>query len=120
FNVYGSKIHSFILNSDYNPSVYEFNITKSTGADSEKPSASLYTSYGSFNTSDTRGTVTYGNKNFSLIFSGTNRRSDGYRSNSASKERDGKLTFKYKHDLFLSSIYFETNDLKTCYYLFLT
>jgi iron complex outermembrane receptor protein len=63
-------------------------ITKSTGADSEKPSASLYTSYGSFNTSDTRGTVTYGNKNFSLIFSGTNRRSDGYRSNSASKERD--------------------------------
>ena len=87
-------------------------ITKSTGADSEKPSASLYTSYGSFNTSDTRGTVTYGNKNFSLIFSGTNRRSDGYRSNSASKERDGKLTFKYKHDLFLSSLYVETNDLE--------
>ena len=87
-------------------------ITKSTGADSEKPSASLYTSYGSFNTSDTRGTVTYGNKNFSLIFSGTNRSGDGYRSNSASKERDGKLTFKYKNDLFLSSIYVETNDLE--------
>jgi iron complex outermembrane receptor protein len=87
-------------------------ITKSTGADSEKPSAILYTSYGSFNTSDTRGTVTYGNKNFSLIFSGTNRSGDGYRSNSASKERDGKLTFKYKNDLFLSSIYVETNDLE--------
>jgi iron complex outermembrane receptor protein len=87
-------------------------ITKSTGADSEKPFANLYTSYGSFNTSDTRSTVVYGNKNFSLIFSGTNRRSDGYRSNSASKERDGKLTFKYKHSLFLSSIYVETNDLE--------
>ena len=87
-------------------------ITKSTGVDPEKPSANLYTSYGSFNTSDTRGTVTYGNKKFSLIFSGTNRSSDGYRSNSASKERDGKLTFKYKHDHFLSSIYVETNDLE--------
>jgi len=86
-------------------------ITKSTGSYTEKPSTNLYTSYGSFNTSDTRGTVTYGNKNFSLIFSGTNRSSNGYRSNSASHEKDGKLTFKYKNDFFLSSIYFETNDL---------
>lgn len=86
-------------------------ITKSTGAGPEKPSANLYTSYGSFNTFDTRATATYGSKNFSIIFSGTNRSSNGYRDNSGSREKDGKLTFKYKHDLFLSSIYFETNDL---------
>ena len=86
-------------------------ITKSTGSYIEKPSANLYTSYGSLNTSDTRGTVSYGNRDFSLIFSGTNRSSNGYRTNSASQEKDGKLTLKYKNNLFLSSIYIETNDL---------
>jgi len=57
-------------------------ITKSTEAGPEKPSANLYTSYGSFNTFDTRATATYGSKNFSIIFSGTNRSSNGYRDNS--------------------------------------
>jgi len=86
-------------------------ITKTTSLYTEKPSANLYTSYGSFGTSDTRGTVTYGIKNFSLIFSGTNRQSDGYRHNSASKERDGKFTLKHQNKFFLSSVYLETTDL---------